>query len=72
MTSTQAQKLIQATIKNDPQSLRPFILFLYGLRESRGDPAVMEELLSDSLGFLYFQTGEWEEKSLKDYVSLAA
>lgn len=70
MTSAQAQHYAKQVIKNDPQALRPLILLLYGVRESRGDPAG-DTALSDTLGFLFVQTGQWEECGLKDYVSLA-
>lgn len=71
MTSAQARSLAHQVIKNDPQSLRPFILLLYGLRESRGDPS-SEDIISEVLGDLFVQTDKWEEIGLKDYVSLAA
>lgn len=71
MTSAQAQSLANQVKKNDPQAIRPLILLIYGLRESRGDPAG-EDLHSDVLGALFVQTDRWEEIGLRDYVSLAA
>jgi hypothetical protein len=71
MTSAQAQHLGRTVIKNDPKALRPLIMLLYGLRESRGDPD-WDVLMADLLGDLYLQTGQWEDRGLKDYVSLAA
>lgn len=71
MTSAQALKYAQDVIKNDPQALRPLILLLYGMRESRGDPE-WEATISDVLGRLFVRTGQWEDSSLKEYISLAA
>lgn len=71
MTSAQARSLAHQVIKNDPQAIRPLIIMLYGIRESRGDPSG-DDLISDVLGDLFVQTDKWEEIGLKDYVSLAA
>lgn len=70
MTSAQAQELARLITKNDPEAVRPLIQLIYGLRESRGDPAI-ESLMSDVIGTLYIKT-EHCDKGIKAFVSLAA